>query len=647
MPNYLFQFISTYRFAALSATVLIGLSGCGSTPTPAQKIAKPSPISTNDVVDPAQSERTAEDVLKEAEAAWLSQGNVASRNKAVVEAAELFLQTSRCPRALTALNSVYAGLTDRQTQILADSIIAECAPQQALTLEEHAQLIAIPAAQHTVRNRQHRIQAGIFERQSQWLAAANALAQQTELDERSVEFIWSFIHRTPYTVQQQSLNRYPALRQWLALSAMLHRYGQSPMQLKRAFDSFSVQNPDHPLVLNVPAEFVDGMAVNFTPPQRIVAVLPLSGRLEAQGTAIKHGILAAYLHANGAQENVTGVAPELTFLDSNVFSMVQIAEQLDNVDLVIGPLLKGNIDELTPLLAPQTVMIGLNRVDTQSSRVEMALDSQTEVAQNDTESIDAHRLYFGLAPEDEAKQMAQIIFARGLRTPIVVHGQDSIGQRLAAAFLEEWRYLTGQRDNRGVDIVSFNDNDGMREGILGALDVEQSKARIRALENILIPELYNVPRNRRDVDAIIAFATPEQTELLNPIIEASLSPFTDAQVPVFTTSRSVSLNVTKNQLRDLQNVHFIDMPWLLPSAANTELGAQMNTLYPNQRDSVKRLFALGFDAYQKIPAFAHLAAIPQLSVDGLSGTLSINTADEVERTLPLAKIDNERVVELD
>ena len=46
-------------------------------------------------------------------------------------------------------------------------------------------------------------------------------------------------------------------------------------------------------------------------------------------------------------------------------------------------------------------------------------------------------------------------------------------------------------------------------------------------------EVYNMPRSRRDIDAIVAFASPQDTELLNPIIEASLNPYDGKQVPVY------------------------------------------------------------------------------------------------------------------
>lgn len=81
----------------------------------------------------------------------------------------------------------------------------------------------------------------------------------------------------------------------------------------------------------------------------------------------------------------------------------------------------------------------------------------------------------------------------------------------------------------------------------------------------------------------------------------------------------------------------------MPDHEWRNLSTQVNTLYPNQRDSTKRLFALGYDAFAQVAILPHLAAIPQLSANALSGELSVNQYQQVIRKLPMAVIDNEEV----
>ena len=144
-------------------------------------------------------------------------------------------------------------------------------------------------------------------------------------------------------------------------------------------------------------------------------------------------------------------------------------------------------------------------------------------------------------------------------------------------------------------------------------------------------------------DAIIAFASPQDTELLNPIIEASLNPYDGKQVPVYATSRSMDYDSGKNQWRDLQNVRFIDMPWMMPTHQWQALAATTDTVWPNRTTMQNRLFAFGFDAYNLLPQLGMLTVLPYLKYEGLTGELQLTDSGEVKRQLPQAVINNERV----
>ena len=627
---------SIYIVISCALSVLL-LSACGSTsPTSrAPVISTPSIGSQPEVIEEAE---TPEALLNRAQSEWQETGNMQARNTLLMRAADGYAAMQECTKALTVVNKIYAELLSNRNKQYAKLLLAECATAEQLDLAQRAELVARPLASPSLRDRQRRIQAQIFAQQKQWLAAAQSLSQLSQIDADIATLIWSWLQQVDYAEQRAAINRYPNLRLWLAVSTMLHRYGTQPDNLSENFAQFITENPDHPLVSFPPREMLAGMAVTTRMPTEIAVVLPLTGRLAAQGNAIKQGILSAYF----SELDVINES-RIQFHDSNILSIDELAIELENAELVIGPLLKTTIESLAPKLSPSTVMVALNRIDASISAEPIVLDTVNSSAELEAQPIEAERFYFALAPEDEAEQMAKHIYQQGYRTPILVHAQDAIGQRLSAAFLSAWRELNQQNSNDGISVVSYSDNDGMRDGVTSALDVAQSKNRIKQLERLLVPELYNVPRNRRDVDAIVAFATPEQTELLNPIVEASLSPFTDKNVPVYVTSRSISLNVTKNQLRDLQNVHFIDLPWMMPNHPWQTMAEQVNTLYPNQRDSLKRLFALGFDAYNQILVLPHLAAIPQLKAPALSGVLSVNNQHQVIRSLPMAIIDNEEI----
>ena len=394
-------------------------------------------------------------------------------------------------------------------------------------------------------------------------------------------------------------------------------------------------------------------------------LLPLSGRLARSGQVVKDGIMAAY-YTDVEKRQDEHLLPRLRFIDTNGADSQELITEIGDTKFIIGPLLKETIESLIPNLPIGVNVLALNRPEElpdSSLRHSMSYSIATQRTDVDNEAgivdlaepktqgeIGALDLpvslnYYGLAPEDEAKQLAELIFKKGYRAPIVIAAQNSLYQRMDDTFKTHWKALNSAENKQRANItsVTFNDSNSLREGITQALDVAQSNERINQIEYMTNDEVYNMPRSRRDIDAIVAFASPQDTELLNPIIEASLNPFDGKQVPVYATSRSMDYDSGKNQWRDLQNVHFIDMPWLMPSHKWQPLEQEVQQAWENQNTMQKRLFAFGFDAYQLLPQLGMLNTLKYLSHDGLTGNLSLNQRGEVVRKQPQAIIRNEKV----
>ena len=64
------------------------------------------------------------------------------------------------------------------------------------------------------------------------------------------------------------------------------------------------------------------------------------------------------------------------------------------------------------------------------------------------------------------------------------------------------------------------------------------------------------------------------------------------------------------------------------------------------RGSLGRLYAMGVDAYRLAPRLNQLKALPESRVDGLSGSLSLNPAQRIERQLPWAEFRDGQVQRL-
>jgi len=429
-------------------------------------------------------------------------------------------------------------------------------------------------------------------------------------------------------------SQYPVLRPHAALVSIQREYGNQPEQLTAAVQQFQQVYYAHPLSQNLPNGLQQAMSFQGASKQDVVVMLPLSGRFETTGNAIKQGILAAYFAQNAAQEQVS-----VRFLDTVALAKTELLQQASNADWVIGPLLKENIDAVVPFLPLSVKRLALNRVDA-DVRGELALtlgDTQTA--------------YFGLAPEDEAIQLAHHVFKQGYRHPIVVASELGVGQRMLQAFTQTWKTLspltTDDRNMATFDTVEFESIDNLGEALATALGVSQSDENIRQINRMTNRILYDQNRSRQDIDAIVVFASPEQLSLINPMVEASISPFRAQTVPVYASSRSIERTDAPNQLRDLENVRFLDAPFVLMPERWTTESNQVSALWPEQRASFSRLFAFGFDALTMLSELPVLASLPGYRFEGMSGSMKMNEYAEIERLLPMAQIRQQQVTQME
>ena len=645
------------------ASVLL-LAGCGSTPKSQSKPVevKPSPIETTQVDDNV----TPEHKLLEAKRVWARTRDKNQRDTLLLQAADLYLQNQQPVLAQQVLFEVKEDGISSANQSYYSLLITKAytdlpgaAPEELLAMLDNVIETDETAYQKA------ELQTKLYSQQGNLAAAANSLLKTRLSDEQKVEQVWKWITSLP----NESLNavgkEYPALAPFLTLRELTEQYASSPIKLANNLQQFTQVYRGHVLENALPEDVVKASKLTDAGANDIAVLLPLSGRLARSGQVVKDGIMAAY-YTDVEKRQDEHLLPRLRFIDTNGADSQELITEIGDTKFIIGPLLKETIESLIPNLPIGVNVLALNRPDElpdsslrQSTSYSIATQradvdngaSNVDLAESKTQDeIGALDLpvslnYYGLAPEDEAKQLAELIFKKGFRAPIVIAAQNSLYQRMDDTFKTHWKALNSAENKQRANItsVTFNDSNSLREGITQALDVAQSNERINQIEYMTNDEVYNMPRSRRDIDAIVAFASPQDTELLNPIIEASLNPFDGKQVPVYATSRSMDYDSGKNQWRDLQNVHFIDMPWLMPSHKWQPLEQEVQQAWENQNTMQKRLFAFGFDAYQLLPQLGMLNTLKYLSHDGLTGNLSLNQRGEVVRKQPQAIIRNEKV----
>ncbi len=593
--------------------------------------------------------------LTQAKQNYAKNNDVYQRNDYLIQAAEALQTEQQCKKSIRMLKVLQPELQDNRHHTHANLILAEC--DLILSDEDFDSVEAILANLTEAEAYQARIaalQAQLQVNKKQWLKAAKAL-QDTDIEElEKTHTIWQWLKKLNLSELEKARLSESTLQPWLQLAIIVKRFALEPELFNQQLVNWQSRHFGHPLVTSLPEEIEQSLLQSPIQAKRIAVLLPLTGRLANQGLAIKEGILAAYLeNLLGAklspnspseygesldkttQSNIQQYR-EIRFFDSALKTAQQLNALVANFDVVLGPLIKQKITELTAILPTDKILLALNRVELKINTPTInQLDSTTE-----SNLPVAEHYYFSLAPEDEAQQLALHIQQKQLVRPIVFAEDHPTTQRMAEAFITAWQETPNAIQ---PDLTIFTDNKDMRIRVSEMLDVTQSKQRIKQIKTMSDVEVFGVERNRRDIDAIVLFANPEQTELLNPIIEASLSPFARKSLSVFASSRSHSLDLNSNSLRDLRNLTFTDMPWMLPDHSWQTLANQTKQLWPQRQDTLLRLFAMGFDAYNLLPNLRRLKTLPQLVSYGLTGEINVDDQGVLHRRLPWAQVVQDRV----
>lgn len=646
------------------ASVLV-LSGCGSTPKTQSKpvVVEPTPIATTQVEDNV----TPEHKLLEAKKTWERTRDKEQRDTLLLQAADLYLQNQQPVLAQQVLYEIKEdGVSGANQSYYALLVTKAYAGMPDASAEELLSMLDNVNDTGEAAFQKAELQTQLYTQQGNFAAAANSVLKTNLSDDEKVQQVWLWLTSIPKASLSTVGQTYPALSPFITLRELTEESASSPAALARKLEQFQQVYRGHVLEKTLPENVIKATQLNDAGANDIAVLLPLSGRLARTGEVVKNGIMAAY-YTDVEKRQDEHLLPRLRFIDTNEVDTQQLLDEIGDTKFIVGPLLKDTVERLTPNLPIGVNVLALNRPEelmdsetainkqdnntaannalSTSPNSALATGSNATVSELDALDLPTSLNYFGLAPEDEAKQLAEFIFNKGYRAPIVIAAQSSLYQRMDDTFKKHWRILNDRENKQRANItsVSFNDSNSLREGITQALDVAQSNERINQIEYMTNDEVYNMPRSRRDIDAIVAFSSPQDTELLNPIIEASLNPYDGKQVPVYATSRSMDYDSGKNQWRDLQNVHFIDMPWLMPSHKWESLQQEVEHAWENQNTMQKRLFAFGFDAYQLLPQLGMLNTLNYLSHEGLTGTLSLNQKGEVIRQQPQAIIRNEKV----
>jgi outer membrane PBP1 activator LpoA protein len=237
---------------------------------------------------------------------------------------------------------------------------------------------------------------------------------------------------------------------------------------------------------------------------------------------------------------------------------------------------------------------------------------------------------FDLAPETEALQAAERAIRENFSRAMVMVPENVWGNRLYEAFTSRYEQLGGSvvtldRFEKGTSDFS--------SGIKNRLNLEISKIRHKQLQSFLGRKLGFTPRRRKDIDVIFIAASPQEARLIKP----QLKFFYASDIPVYATSNVYTGTPNASRDKDLENIVFCDMPWLLDDKpAPGSLHRTIQTSWPENSGKYMRFFALGADAFLLLPQLEWLQNNQNDWISGGTGKLSLDDTGTVHRQLSWA-----------
>ena len=426
--------------------------------------------------------------------------------------------------------------------------------------------------------------------------------------EKNHQLIWDALNRVNESsiIKALAEQQTAELRGWLELNLIARRSNMLPVKMEPWLSQWYQLYDQHSAGPYFAVNLLEESRRIYIKPSRIALMLPFSGRLGNISEAIQNGFLYAYYQdqeSNAELEIIDASA------DPGEFRLQYQQAILDGADFVVGPISKDLVDMLQNQESLEVPTLTLNYG-------------------KKTSEATLNLYQFGLNPEDEAEQIADIALSEGRNHAITLVPDTDWGARLEKAFSQRFEGLGGRIV--GAESYPSKKND-YSNSIKKLLNLESSNQRHSILQQVIGEKVSFDPRRRQDVDMVFIAANSRQARLIKPQLK-----FHRAQtLPVYATSSISSTDGNSEDDRDLNGIQFLDIPWLLDNAKNRDF-KNISELWPDGSKRLGRLYALGIDTFRMIPALRRLMINPGESELRNTGQLIVDNEGRVRRSLLLA-----------
>jgi outer membrane PBP1 activator LpoA protein len=341
----------------------------------------------------------------------------------------------------------------------------------------------------------------------------------------------------------------------------------------------------------------------------IALLLPITGRAAGAAISVRDGFLTAYYQTRSQER------PRVRVYDTGTQSVADALSLANRqgADFIVGPLTREEVVAAAEFAAPHAPLLALNFLP--------------------AEQPPPPQFYqYALSPEDEARLAARRILEDHHRRGVALVPAGDWGERVLAAFRQELLAGGGELLATATIDASRTDYSGPVTELLGISD---STARVKRLEAALGTRLQFEPRRRGDIEFIFAPAPASTERLLRPQLRFHYA----GDIATYATSDAFEPDVRANE--ELDGLMFPDMPWMLGGDLADAVRAVTREAWPTGGPFRGRLFAFGFDAFRLAQALRRRSgAGANISVDGLTGRLSLDADRRVRREIAWAQLHN-------
>ncbi|HHT1572731.1 TPA: penicillin-binding protein activator [Klebsiella aerogenes] len=312
-------------------------------------------------------------------------------------------------------------------------------------------------------------------------------------------------------------------------------------------------------------------------------------------------------------------AAELKIYDTTRQPMSQLLAQVqqDGATIVVGPLLKENVEEVMKSNTSLNVL-ALNQPGKVENRPNLC--------------------YFALSPEDEARDAARHIHDQGKQTPLLLVPRGALGDRVVSAFADEWLKLGGGT----VLQQRLGSTAELKSGVNGG-GISLTGSPVSTLPSSVDSSLGSpgdVPvSSGGSIDAAYIVATPEQIGYIKPLI--AMRNGSQSNVTLYASSRSAQGTSGPDFRLEMEGLQYSEIPML--AGSNPALMQQALSAVRNDY-SLARLYAMGADAWSLANHFAQMRQSPGYELNGNTGDLTATPDCVINRKLSWLKYQQGQIV---